>query len=126
MFKIGPTDPLPTCATAFRRLFKFAHTQVAGASGKANHVGEDESSRLLAVEEREVKRQKLVANLGGLVILGGHTEPAWDTVDRIRSFMRIGEVEWIPWDECPSRDSEKAAKEGKTKWIAHPASGTVK
>ena len=73
-----------------------------------------------------MKRQKLVTNMGGLVILGGHTEPAWDTVYRIRSFMRIGEVEWIPWDECPSRDSEKAAKEGKKKWIADPASGIVK
>ena len=50
LFKIGPTDPLPTCAAAFRMLFKFAHAQVAGASGKANHVGEDESPRLLAVE----------------------------------------------------------------------------
>ena len=114
-----PAVPEETQAIpAIRRLWFEAYTITVAAMRRDVERTDDDAPRKVPKAEKEERKRMLKARLGTAFKMEGETEPADILIDRFTSLADDGNLEWVPWTECPKRDQELTANKGKKRWLA--------
>ena len=96
-----------------RQLYSESFTLAAAELKRKVERTGDEAPRELPRVERERRRDACEARLTG-VRLEGTLDPGHSLIDATADMWETNKVEFIPWDQCPSRREERdeAAKQG--------------
>ncbi len=123
--KIGDIilGPNPDAATlqlepSLRRLWFEAWTMTIGQMRRAVERTDDDAPKKIPKAERESRKQALEDRLGVAFKMEGELEPADALIDRAMQMADDGNVEWIPWSECPRREQELTSSRGRKRWMA--------
>ena len=111
---LGPNPNDHADAPRIRRLFFEAHTLAVADLRRRVSGGkdEDEPSRM-PIEEHHVRLVALKRKLTGLV-LAGPNEPSHRFVDSLVQQLETGQLKYLPWSSCMTREDEVQGKKVST------------
>jgi len=125
LFDLGEGAPEPALSAGVRRLWFEAHSIMIQDLRRRIDRTDDEPPRRIPAVEREERKSELATRLGEAFRMEGELEPANFLIDRYVQLAEDGQLEWVPWEECPKREQELQQGRGRKRWMAD-ASGVIK
>ena len=102
---------------AIRRLhFECVSRAAKELADRSNRTEKDEKSKKLPGVEREARLANLRKKLSDAIDIEGETEPSGMLCDKTYSMSESGEVKYIKWEECTSREAEVEGVKIETCW----------
>jgi len=113
LFELGEGVPEPALSAGVRRLWFEAHSIMIQDLRRHSDRTDDEPPRRIPAVEREERKTELATRLRAAFRMEGELEPANFLIDRYMQLAEDGQIEWVPWEECPKREQELQQGRGR-------------
>ena len=102
---LGAED-LPLEPTLRRLHFEAYTLAIAESQRLAAGHDDDSKPRKLPAAEREARLEELKQELAPAIEVAGSMEPSHLLIDKFANMVEMGELRFVPWHECTSRENE--------------------